>query len=100
MGGQISKMMGKIFGSKEMRLLMLGLDAAGKTRKLLLTWRLEGNVVEWSHARHLRASPAQISPSLCCGQLLTRPRYQQSFTSSNSTKTSPPSLPSASTSKQ
>ena len=24
-------MMGKIFGSKEMRLLMLGLDAAGKT---------------------------------------------------------------------
>ncbi|KFZ14710.1 hypothetical protein V501_03101 [Pseudogymnoascus sp. VKM F-4519 (FW-2642)] len=31
MGGQISKMMGKIFGSKEMRLLMLGLDAAGKT---------------------------------------------------------------------
>ncbi|KAI0383408.1 ADP-ribosylation factor 6 [Hypomontagnella monticulosa] len=31
MGGQISKMMAKIFGSKEMRLLMLGLDAAGKT---------------------------------------------------------------------
>jgi ADP-ribosylation factor 6 len=31
MGGHISKMMGKIFGSKEMRLLMLGLDAAGKT---------------------------------------------------------------------
>lgn len=31
MGAQISKMMGKIFGSKEMRLLMLGLDAAGKT---------------------------------------------------------------------
>ena len=25
MGGSISKMMGKIFGSKEMRLLMLGL---------------------------------------------------------------------------
>jgi hypothetical protein len=37
MGGQISKMMGKIFGSKEMRLLMLGLDAAGKTSELLLT---------------------------------------------------------------
>jgi ADP-ribosylation factor protein 6 len=31
MGAQISKMMNKIFGSKEMRLLMLGLDAAGKT---------------------------------------------------------------------
>lgn len=31
MGGQLSKMLGKIFGSKEMRLLMLGLDAAGKT---------------------------------------------------------------------
>jgi len=31
MGGNISKIMGKIFGSKEMRLLMLGLDAAGKT---------------------------------------------------------------------
>ena len=33
MGGQVSKIMGKIFGSKEMRLLMLGLDAAGKTSK-------------------------------------------------------------------
>jgi ADP-ribosylation factor protein 6 len=33
MGGQISKMMSKIFGSKEMRLLMLGLDAAGKTSR-------------------------------------------------------------------
>lgn len=48
MGGQLSKMMGKIFGSKEMRLLMLGLDAAGKTSKCdapvtgyhVLTWSL------------------------------------------------------------
>ncbi|KAI9850539.1 MAG: ADP-ribosylation factor, Arf Arf6 [Vezdaea acicularis] len=31
MGGQMSKMMARFFGSKEMRLLMLGLDAAGKT---------------------------------------------------------------------
>lgn len=31
MGAQVSKIMGRIFGSKEMRLLMLGLDAAGKT---------------------------------------------------------------------
>lgn len=36
MGGQVSKIMGKIFGSKEMRLLMLGLDAAGKTSWSLL----------------------------------------------------------------
>ena len=36
MGGQVSKIMGKIFGSKEMRLLMLGLDAAGKTSKSTL----------------------------------------------------------------
>lgn len=31
MGANISRMMAKIFGTKEMRLLMLGLDAAGKT---------------------------------------------------------------------
>jgi ADP-ribosylation factor protein 6 len=31
MGAKVSKMLDKIFGSKEMRLLMLGLDAAGKT---------------------------------------------------------------------
>ncbi|TQS34782.1 hypothetical protein Golomagni_04823 [Golovinomyces magnicellulatus] len=31
MGSQVSKMLSKLFGSKEMRLLMLGLDAAGKT---------------------------------------------------------------------
>jgi GTPase SAR1 family protein len=31
-------MMGKIFGTKEMRILMLGLDAAGKTSKTLSSW--------------------------------------------------------------
>jgi len=33
MGAAISRSMAKIFGSKEMRLLMLGLDAAGKTSR-------------------------------------------------------------------
>lgn len=31
MGQQLSKAIAKLFGSREMRLLMLGLDAAGKT---------------------------------------------------------------------
>jgi ADP-ribosylation factor protein 6 len=31
MGGTVSKALAKIFGNKEMRILMLGLDAAGKT---------------------------------------------------------------------
>ncbi|KAI8876344.1 ARF/SAR superfamily [Backusella circina FSU 941] len=31
MGANLSKALGKMFGSKEMRILMLGLDAAGKT---------------------------------------------------------------------
>ena len=31
MGNHVSKLLDKLFGSKEMRLLMLGLDAAGKT---------------------------------------------------------------------
>lgn len=38
MGGSVSKMMKKIFGSKQMRLLMLGLDAAGKTSKSMLLY--------------------------------------------------------------
>jgi hypothetical protein len=36
MGGSVSKMMGKIFGTKEMRILMLGLDAAGKTSMITM----------------------------------------------------------------
>jgi ADP-ribosylation factor protein 6 len=49
MGGQVSKMLGKIFGTKEMRILMLGLDAAGKTsefrsrgRLYRIAWELTG----------------------------------------------------------
>lgn len=34
MGGSISKLMNKLFANREMRILMLGLDAAGKTSKL------------------------------------------------------------------
>jgi len=54
MGGQFSKMMGKIFGSKEMRLLMLGLDAAGKTSMRLaeVYWR---NVLTQPGSNHLQA---------------------------------------------
>jgi ADP-ribosylation factor protein 6 len=40
MGGQVSKIMGKIFGTKEMRILMLGLDGSDSTAilyKLKLT---------------------------------------------------------------
>jgi len=34
MGGGLSKMLNKIFANREMRILMLGLDAAGKTSNL------------------------------------------------------------------
>lgn len=33
MGANLSKALSKMFGNKEMRILMLGLDAAGKTSK-------------------------------------------------------------------
>jgi len=33
----MGKLLSKIFGNKEMRILMLGLDAAGKTSILLYT---------------------------------------------------------------
>lgn len=35
MGANMSKALAKLFGSKEMRILMLGLDAAGKTSKMM-----------------------------------------------------------------
>lgn len=34
MGSNLSKALNKMFGTKEMRILMLGLDAAGKTSKI------------------------------------------------------------------
>lgn len=34
MGGSVSKIMSKLFANREMRILMLGLDAAGKTSKI------------------------------------------------------------------
>jgi len=34
MGGSISRIMSKLFANREMRILMLGLDAAGKTSTL------------------------------------------------------------------
>jgi ADP-ribosylation factor protein 6 len=39
MGANLSKALSKMFGSKEMRILMLGLDAAGKTSKFYLLRR-------------------------------------------------------------
>lgn len=36
MGANMSKALSKIFGTKEMRILMLGLDAAGKTSKITI----------------------------------------------------------------
>jgi hypothetical protein len=33
MGQAVGKLLNKVFGNKEMRILMLGLDAAGKTSR-------------------------------------------------------------------
>lgn len=45
MGANLSKALSKMFGSKEMRILMLGLDAAGKTSKFVTWSRQFGAVV-------------------------------------------------------
>lgn len=57
MGGQVSKMLGKIFGTKEMRILMLGLDAAGKTSEFQLRGRLNG--IAWKLTSVTRSYPLQ-----------------------------------------
>lgn len=41
----MGKLLSKIFGSKEMRILMLGLDAAGKTSILSLVMRTTTTVL-------------------------------------------------------
>ena len=38
--GKMGKLLSKIFGNKEMRILMLGLDAAGKTSILICSYSL------------------------------------------------------------
>ncbi|KAG2146006.1 ADP-ribosylation factor family-domain-containing protein [Suillus bovinus] len=48
MGANLSKALGRLFGNKEMRLLMLGLDAAGKTSKLTLLFSCR--VEHWAAA--------------------------------------------------
>lgn len=71
MGGQVSKLMSRIFGSKEMRILMLGLDAAGKTSKhhpavsppkLALTFSilLQLFSTNWNSTRTSRPSPQSV----------------------------------------
>lgn len=83
MGGSISKMMAKIFGSKEMRLLMLGLDAAGKTS--MFAFPLSTN--DPSRAPYTIDHSYYIRKQ--CNQALTNspPSSQQSSINSNSTKT-------------
>jgi ADP-ribosylation factor protein 6 len=45
-----SRIQGKIFGNKEMRLLMLGLDAAGKTSEYLFVIGLDYRLMlKWCH---------------------------------------------------
>ena len=76
----MSKIMGKIFGSREMRLLMLGLDAAGKTS--MQTPYLDNT---FGYMPRLAANTGLL---------------QQSSTSLSSTRTSPQSPLLASTSRQ
>lgn len=44
---KMGKLLSKIFGSKEMRILMLGLDAAGKTSILSLVMKTNHNCTCW-----------------------------------------------------
>ena len=47
MGAQVGKMLSAIFGNKEMRILMLGLDAAGKTSTFLFFFTRKNTNKMW-----------------------------------------------------
>lgn len=68
MGAQVSKIMGRIFGSKEMRLLMLGLDAAGKTSTFsALVTHPNDDADIWydSHSLQVKAEPRRYYHPNC-----------------------------------
>lgn len=46
---KMGKILSKIFGNKEMRILMLGLDAAGKTSKIKLFYVITDMVYIYTH---------------------------------------------------
>jgi hypothetical protein len=69
MGVSLSKVFGKIFGDKELRVLMLGLDAAGKTSKYVFPLKLLSNFVQIKiGARGVHGSHNRIQCGNCTVQ--------------------------------
>ena len=64
MGLTFSKIFGKLFGKKDVRILMVGLDAAGKTT-ILYKLKL-GEIVRCSPARLRTVALLRPSSSLVC----------------------------------